>query len=201
MVLTRGFAFTHAALRAWEARFAPVSAERLRTKRRGRAGVSWYTDATCVKVHGRGCSLYRARDRDGNLLDSLLSQARELEAAKRFFTQALAVEGSPPERGTTDGHEASPRAIRETLGSRVRPRCNRYLNSRLEQEQRGVKQRSYPLPGVGGVESASRFGRAGEEVRQWFRARSRMKQAESLSEERRLFLERFEALNAVVMAA
>lgn len=201
MFLTRGFEFTHEAIRDWEARFAPLIAERLRTKRRGRAGVSWYTDETYVKVHGRWCYLYRAIDRDGNLIDSMLSQTRDLKAAKRFFTQALAVEGSPPERVTTDGHDAYPRAIREILGSRVKHRCNRYLNSRLEQDHRGVKQRYYPMQGFGSVESAARFCRAFEEVRQWFRARSRMKQTVSLSEKRRLFLERSEALNAVVMAA
>jgi transposase-like protein len=41
MFLTRGFTFTHEAVRKWEARFAPLLAERLRAKRRGHGGVSW----------------------------------------------------------------------------------------------------------------------------------------------------------------
>jgi putative transposase len=41
MFLTRGFIFTHEAVRNWEARFAPLLAEHLRAKRRGRGGVSW----------------------------------------------------------------------------------------------------------------------------------------------------------------
>jgi hypothetical protein len=53
MWLTRGFTFTHEAVRNWEARFAPLLAERLRAKRRGRGGVSWYADETYVKVQGR----------------------------------------------------------------------------------------------------------------------------------------------------
>src|SRR5690349_13298627 len=36
MFLTRDFTFTHEAVRNWEARFAPMLAERLRAKRRGR---------------------------------------------------------------------------------------------------------------------------------------------------------------------
>ncbi len=40
MFLTRGFVFTHEAVRNWEARFAPLLAEHLRTKRRERGGVS-----------------------------------------------------------------------------------------------------------------------------------------------------------------
>jgi putative transposase len=145
MFLTRGLTFTHEAVRDWEARFAPLLTEHLRAKRRGRSGVSWYADETYVKVQGRWCYLYRAIDREGNLVDTMLSETRDLEAAKQFFARALAVVGKVPQRVTTDGHTAYPRAIRETLGEKVRHRCNPYLNSRLEQDHRGIKQRYYPM--------------------------------------------------------
>jgi hypothetical protein len=61
---------------------------------------------------------------------------------------------------TTDGHDSYPRAIRQTLGSQVIHRCNRYLNNRIEQDHRGIKQRYYPMRGFGNVESAARFCRA-----------------------------------------
>ena len=141
MCLIRGFTFTHEAVRNWEARFAPLMAERLRAKRRGRGGGSWYADETYVKVHGRWCYLYRAIDREGNLIDARQSETRDLEAAKQFFVQALAVIGKPPQRVTTDGHTAYPRAIRETLGKKVLHRCSPYLNSRLEQDHRGINLR------------------------------------------------------------
>ncbi len=35
---------------------------------------SWYVDETYVNVKGKWCDLYRAIDRDGNLVDSLLSE-------------------------------------------------------------------------------------------------------------------------------
>jgi hypothetical protein len=38
MFLERGFEFTHEAVRDWEARFAPLIADQLRSKRRGQAG-------------------------------------------------------------------------------------------------------------------------------------------------------------------
>ena len=59
----RGYAGTHETVRDWEFRFAPLLADRLRAKRRGRTGVSWYIDETYVKVAGRWCDLYRASDR------------------------------------------------------------------------------------------------------------------------------------------
>src|SRR5260370_35807487 len=96
----------------------------------GQAGRSWYVDETYVNVKGKWCSLYRAIDRDGNVVDSMLSEKRDMEAAKRFFKQAVEVVGHTPERVTTDGHDSYPRAIRETLGSDVIHRCNPYLNNR-----------------------------------------------------------------------
>ena len=73
MFLERGFEFTYETVRDWEARFAPLIADQLRMKRRGQVGISWHVDETSVKVQGKWCSLYRAMDRDGNLVDSMLS--------------------------------------------------------------------------------------------------------------------------------
>ncbi len=79
MVLERGFAFTHEAVRDWEAHFAPLLADQLRVRRRGQAGRSWYVDETSVTVKGTWCYLYRAIDRDGNLVDSMVSEKRDME--------------------------------------------------------------------------------------------------------------------------
>jgi putative transposase len=81
MFLERGFVSTHEAVRDWEARFTPLLAEHLRAKRRGRAGASWYVDEAYVKVAGAWCYLYRAIDRDGNLVDAWLSEARDMDGA------------------------------------------------------------------------------------------------------------------------
>jgi len=53
LLLARGFAVTHETIRIWESRFAPLLADRLRDKRRGRRNVSWYLDETYVKVAGQ----------------------------------------------------------------------------------------------------------------------------------------------------
>ena len=154
-----------------------------------------------VKVQGRWCYLYRAIDRAGNLIDAMLSETRDLKAAKQFFAHALAVVGPPPQRVTTDGHAAYPRAIREVLGKTVRHRRNPYLNSRLEQDHRGITQRYYLMQGFGNVEAAARFCYVLEEVRYWFRPRQRMKQAVSLAVKRRLFVEQFAVLQTIMLAA
>ena len=176
-------------------------ADQLRTKRRGQAGISWYVDETYVNAKGTWCYLYRAIDRDGNLVDSMLSEKRDMEAAKRFFKQAVDVVGHAPERVTTDGHDSYPRAIRETLGNDVLHRTNRYLNNRLEQDHRDIKQRYYPMRGFGSVASASRFCRAFDEVRQFFRVRTTMKQQISLAQQREVFRHQLDALKAMMLVA
>src|SRR4051794_25537864 len=72
---------------------------------------------TYLKVHGRWCYLYRAIDRNGTLVDVLLSEHRDMAAAQAFFRSAQAVTGVTPDRVTTDGHDSYPRAIRTTLAS------------------------------------------------------------------------------------
>ncbi len=200
MFLERGFEFTHEAVREWEARFAPLVADHLRAKRKGQAGRSWHTDETYIRVGGKWKYLYRAIDREGNLVDSMLSEHRDMEAAKRFFTGALEVAGQAPDRVTTDGHDSYPRAIRETLGEEVVHRCNQYLNNRIEQDHRGIKQRYYPMRGFGSTAAASRFCRAFDEQRQYFRLRTTMCQPlPPRAEQRREYCARFHALIGELM--
>ncbi len=187
MFLARGLVFTHETVRDWEARFAPLLSEHLRAKRRGSVGRSWYVDETYVKVNGTWCYLYRAIDREGNLVDARLSETRDMDAAQRFFRQAVETVGRVPGRVTTDGHDAYPRAIRETLGDQVTHRCSRYLNNRIEQDHRGVKQRYYPMRGFGNVTAAGRFCRAYEEQRQYFRARTTRHERLALADQRHRF--------------
>src|SRR3954453_11088872 len=134
MYLLRGFEFTHEAVRDWEERFAPLLAEHMRRKRKGKVGRRWYVDETYLKVKGKWCYLYRAIDRDGNLVDSMLSATRDMAAAQRFFQKTLSVAQEAPQQVTTDGNDSYPRAIREILGTDVQHRNNAYLNRRIEQD-------------------------------------------------------------------
>jgi putative transposase len=201
MFLERGIVFTHEAVRDWEARFALLIADQLRKKRRGQAGTCWHVDETYVKVHGKWCYLYRAIDRDGNLVDSMLSQKRNMEAAKRFFRQTLEMVSHAPEQITTDGHDSYPRAIRETLGHDVLHRTNHFLNNLIEQDHRGIKQRYYPMRGFGNFTSAAHFCRAFDEVRQFFRFRATIGQSVSLAQQRDLFRERLNAFTPLILRA
>ena len=199
--LERGYEVTHETIRSWEFRFAPLLADQLRGRRRGRRSESWYLDETYVKVAGRWCYLYRAIDRDGELLDSMLSEHRDRNAARRFLRRLVEVTGSRPDRVTTDKHPSYRKAIRWIIGRKAVHRTDQYLNNYTEQSHRGVKQRYYPMRGFGNFESASRFCAAFEEMQQYFRVRRRGESHVPLAEQRRLFLTRWRSLILEIAAA
>ena len=87
MFLVRGMVFSHETVREWEAKLTPALAKELRWRRRGKAGRSWYVDATYIKVDGRWCYIW---------------------------TSPLGVEGSltnPSTQGRWNGGEADPTPV------------------------------------------------------------------------------------------
>jgi putative transposase len=113
----------------------------------------------------------------------------------------MAVVGHAPELVTTDGHRSYPRAVRETLDHKVGHRTNVYLNNRIEHDHPGIKQRSYPMRGFGSFASATRFCRAFDEIRQFFRVRISREQKVSLAQKREVFRQQLDALKTLVSVA
>jgi putative transposase len=173
MLLIRGIEFSYEAVRDWEAKLTPSLIDNLRRRRKRRVGKSWYVDETYFKVSGRWCYLYRAIDRFRSLVDVRLSEKRDMAVAKAFFRSAKAVTGVIPARVTTDGHDSYRRAIRTELDEGVKHRTNQYLNNRIEQDHRGIKGRYGPMRGFKSNESASRFCRCFDELRNHLQVRSR----------------------------
>jgi transposase-like protein len=103
--------------------------------------------------------LYRAVDKQGLAVDFLLSEHRDISAARQFFTKAVKRHGAP-ERITLDGYPATHAAVAELKrGGVLRPqtkvRTSKYLNNLVEQDHRRVKQRIYPMLGFKKFRSAA----------------------------------------------
>ncbi len=90
--------------------------------------------------------LYRAVDSQGNTLELLLSPRRDAEAAKRFFSKALAAPHiSTPRVITVDKNAAYPKAFKELKAEGIMPdpcelRQSKYLNNLVEQDHRFIKR-------------------------------------------------------------
>jgi transposase-like protein len=163
----------------------------------GSAGI----EKTYLKVRGRWAYLYRAIDRDSNLVDTMLSERRDMAAARAFFRSPKAAAGVVPGQVTTDGHGSCPRAIRSTLGRRVAHRTSAYKNNGLEQDQRGVKGRIRCMRGFKSFGSAERFCRSHDELRDLLRARARHNQHVPASRRRLLHLRRATIALTILEAA
>jgi putative transposase len=201
MFLQRGITFSHEAVRDWALKLAPRLADTLRKNRRGAVGTSGYVDEIYMKVQGRWSYLYRAIDREGNLIDARLSNTRDLAAAEAFFRSAWRVTGVVPARITTDGHDAYPRAIRAVFGDQATHRTNRYLNNHLEQDHRGIKQRYRSTGGFRTVRTAAQFCRVFDELRAFLRPQSCHSQRLSLAQRRAIHQERFTQVMGILAAA
>ena len=80
----RGVAVDHATINRWVVKFSPLIAANAQARKRATAN-SWRMDETYIKLKGKWTYLYRAVDREGQTLDFMLSERRDLSAARRFF--------------------------------------------------------------------------------------------------------------------
>jgi transposase-like protein len=173
MMSERGIFLAHTTILRWVQRYVPEFEKRWNRYARPVNG-SWRCDETYIKVKGRWTYLYRAVDKYGQTVDFLLSERRDVAAAKRFFSRAIQHNGTPRVI-TLDRYAASHRAIRELKATRcmcrrVRVRSSKYLNNVVEQDHRRLKQRIGPMLGfkrfdtaaitISGIELAEKIKKA-----------------------------------------
>jgi DDE domain len=77
--IEHGIQVDHVTVYRWVQRFTPLLIDAARPCRHA-AGDRWFVDETYVKVAGRWVYLYRAIDQDGQVIDVLVSEKRDLAA-------------------------------------------------------------------------------------------------------------------------
>jgi transposase-like protein len=158
LMAERGVDVSHTTVLRWVQRYVPEFEKRWSRYARP-VGASWRVDETYVRVRGRWTYLYRAVDRQELTVDFLLSEHRDISAAKRFFTRAIERHGAP-KRITLDGYPATHSAVAELKQSgMLRPQTkvwtSKYLNNIVEQDHRRVKPSIYPMLGFNNFRNAA----------------------------------------------
>ncbi|MFG6083365.1 IS6 family transposase [Paracoccus litorisediminis] len=156
----RGVEVDHSTLNQWIVRYAPLLADQAQARKRTTAS-SWRADETYIKVRGQWTYLYRAVDRDGQTLDFMLPERRNLPAEPRFFKKVIA-SNSVPERVVIDksgANLAGLQAVNVILkftgqGTQINIRQTKYLNNILEQDHRFIKRITKPMMGFKAFQSA-----------------------------------------------
>ena len=130
-------------LARWNIKFAPLLTEELR-HREPRRGSRWHLDEVHVVVGGIKHWLWRAVDEQGAVLDVLLQEHRDTEAAKTFFTRLLR-EYDVPQAIHTDKLWSYGAAIRELPVlhgvEHVQVVSSARCNNLVEQSHRPTRQR------------------------------------------------------------
>jgi putative transposase len=55
----------------------------------GQYGDTWHVDEVFVRIRGKQHYLYRAVDQDGDVIDILVQNRRDTNAAVRFFSKLM----------------------------------------------------------------------------------------------------------------
>lgn len=160
MMAEREIVVSHTTVMRWVLRYVPEYERRWARFARP-PGSSWRMDETAVSVRGGRHYLYRAVDRDGKSVASLLCHNRSTESAQAFFRSAIAQEGVPwPSKVNLDGNKATHRGLlllgkEDCRWQAVEIRARRYLNNVVEQDHRAIKQRCASMLGLKSFRSAA----------------------------------------------
>ena len=101
LLAERGITVTYEAIRHWCLTFGLDYARRLR-RRRGRLGDTWYLDEVFVKIQGRQQYLWRAVDKDGDVIDILVQSRAQSRGGRALLSQVVErtrSRTSPPDHG------------------------------------------------------------------------------------------------------
>ena len=84
LLAERGIQVSYESVRRWVGRFGEQFAAELRRRER-RVGKTWHLDEVFVRIGGEQRYLWRAVDEHGQVLDILLQERRDTDAAECFF--------------------------------------------------------------------------------------------------------------------
>jgi len=146
LLAERGITVDHVTVYRWVQQFTPAFIEAARPGRHA-PGDRWFADETYLKVAGRWAYLYRAIDQHGQVIDILLSERRDLAAARRVLRPGAA-RGHGPGRGH---HRPRCRLYGRVLDELVPSALHtvkRYANNPIEADHGRLKARLRPMRGL-----------------------------------------------------
>jgi putative transposase len=147
-----------------------------------------------LKLKGRRHWRWRAVDQDGVVLDILVRERRNQEAAEAFRRRVLDGEGRAPRVVVTDKLARYPPALRRVLPT-TEPRRHTRLNHRAENSPRPVRKRERALQRLKSPGPAPRFLEPSSAVGDHFRPRRHLLPAQ---QSRELRPDRFRKWRVVV---
>jgi transposase-like protein len=156
LLAERGIDVTYETVRCWANKFGPAIAANIR-RRRGRADSVWHLDEMVVRINGVRMYMWRAVDKEGEVLDVLVQKRRNKPAALKLLRKLLKNQGFVPDKFVTDGLRSYPAAMK-VLGCQHRHRPGRLRdNNRVENSHLPVRRRERKMQRFKSQGQAQRF--------------------------------------------
>lgn len=156
LLAERGIDVSYETVRCWSNKFGPAIARNIR-RMRGRSDSVWHLDEMVVRIGGKRMWMWRAVDKEGEVLDVLVQKRRNRAAALKLLKKLLKHQGFVPERIVTDGLASYKAAMRE-LGCTNRHRPGRLRdNNRVENSHLPVRRRERKMQRFKSQGQAQRF--------------------------------------------
>jgi putative transposase len=155
LLAERGVTVSYETIREWCAKFGPAYAAGLR-RRRARPADKWHCDEVQLKIKGKKHWLWRAVDKHGVVLDILVQDRRDQQAAEAFLRRVLAAAGAEPRVIVTDKLASYVPAIRRVL-PHTEHRRHKRLNNRAENSHQPTRQRERQMRRFKSAAQAQRF--------------------------------------------
>ena len=156
MLAERGIDVTYETVRCWAKKFGPAIAANIRRKR-GRADSVWHLDEMVVRINCVRMDMWRAVDKEGEVLDVVVQKRRNKAAALKLVRKLLKNQGYVPDKIVTDGLPSYKAALK-VLGCVARHKPGRLRdNNRVQNSHLPVRQRERKLQRFKSQGQAQRF--------------------------------------------
>ena len=155
LLAERRIVVSYEAIRLWCIKFGPEYAKRLKRQHRG-YGDTFFIDEVFVKIQGKQHYLWRAVDRDGEVVDVFLQARRDGRAAKRFFKRLLKIHRNDPRKMVTEKLGSYGVAHRELIPDTIHD-TSQYANNRAELSHQPTRARERGMRRFKSVPQAQRF--------------------------------------------
>ena len=160
LLAERGISEDAASVYRWVQKFGPEIRKRTYGRHRSWRGLQWHVDETYVRVNGRWCTLSRAIDQRGQLIDFRLTARRNANAARAFMRQAReTVRLYQPMTIITDKARSYAKVIKVLNrycdpGDAIHHVDRKHLNNRVEGDHGALKQLLRPKRGFHNLTAA-----------------------------------------------
>lgn len=166
LMLKRGVIVSYESIRRWCLKFGPSYAAEIR-RRRPQPRDTWHLGEVFIKMGGRTYYLWRAVDADGMVLDILVQEGRNQEAAEAFLRRVVGEYPREPRVVVTDKLASYAPALKQVL-PRTEHRKHKGLNNRAENSHQPTRQRERAMRRFTSPQQAQRFLESFGPIREHF---------------------------------